>query len=166
MQAVFQFLSVALVVEGEEAVEDGAAGGLAQRVALALLGGVEAVAQVQIAPAVGGGHGLIHLLVQRPQPRDVRRLLAPVVEAVVGLRQPFLLSLHDLAAMLMVTFANSFKTGQVSGERKCFKRICVCIARAEFPRLKNTLSPKPRGTWTEAEQVQTLERKRKQKRVG
>ena len=58
--------------------EDGATSGFTQRVALALLGGVEAVAQVQIAPAVGGGHSLIHLHVQRPQPRDVRRLLASV----------------------------------------------------------------------------------------
>ena len=73
------------MVEGKEAVEDGAAGGLAEGVAFALLGGVEAVAQVQIAPAVGGGHGLIHLHMQRPQPRDVRRLLAPVVEAVVNI---------------------------------------------------------------------------------
>ena len=54
VEAGFDFFGVALVVEGEEAVEDGAAGGLAQRVALALLGGVEAVAQVEIAPAVGG----------------------------------------------------------------------------------------------------------------
>jgi hypothetical protein len=52
MQAGFDFFGVALVVEGEEAVEDGAAGGLAEGVALALLGGVEGVAQVQIAPAV------------------------------------------------------------------------------------------------------------------
>jgi hypothetical protein len=54
MQAGFDFFGVALVVEGEEAVEDGAAGGLAEGVALALLGGVEAVAPVQSAPAVGG----------------------------------------------------------------------------------------------------------------
>ena len=63
MQAGFDFFGVALVVAGEEAVEDDAAGGLAEGIALALLGGVEAVAQMgigtsgQIAPAVGGGHG-------------------------------------------------------------------------------------------------------------
>ena len=61
VEAGFEFFGVPLVVESEEAVEDGAAGGFAEGVAFALLGGVEAVAQVQIAPAVGGGYGMIHL---------------------------------------------------------------------------------------------------------
>jgi len=82
MQAGFDFFGVALVVERQEAVEDGAAGGFADGVALPLLGDVEAVAQVQFTPAVGGCHGLIHLHVQRPQPCDVRRLLAPVSTAI------------------------------------------------------------------------------------
>ena len=83
MQTTFDIFFVALVVKGEEAVKNCAACGLAKGVALALLGGVEAVAQVQIVPAVGGGHGLIQLHVQRPQPCDVGRRLTSVVEAVV-----------------------------------------------------------------------------------
>jgi hypothetical protein len=50
VQAGLDLFLVTLVVEGEEAVEDGATGGLAEGVALALLGGVEAVIQDQIAP--------------------------------------------------------------------------------------------------------------------
>ena len=47
----------------KQLVEDGAAGGIADGVAHALFGFVEAMAQVQIAPTVGCGHGLIHLQV-------------------------------------------------------------------------------------------------------
>ena len=44
MQPGLDFFPVALVVEGEKAVEDGAASGLAEGVAHALLGFVETVA--------------------------------------------------------------------------------------------------------------------------
>ena len=48
-------------------VKHGPARVFADSTAHALLGFVEAVAQVQIARASGGGNGLIHLLVQRPE---------------------------------------------------------------------------------------------------
>ena len=43
MQPGFDFFLIALVVEGQQAVEDGAAGGLADRVAYSLFGFVESV---------------------------------------------------------------------------------------------------------------------------
>ena len=85
MQPLLDLLGVALVVELQEAAEDFAAGGFADREADALLGFVEAVAEVEIVPAVGGGNGLVHLDVQFPELVDIRGGFVGVVEAVVSL---------------------------------------------------------------------------------
>jgi len=51
---------------------------------------VEAVAEVEVRPAVGGGDGVVHLDVQLAQAGDVGGGLGGVVEAVVGFGQPLL----------------------------------------------------------------------------
>ncbi len=61
MEALLDFLGVALVVELQEAGEDFPTGRFADREPGALLGFVEAVAEIKIGPAVGSGDGLIHL---------------------------------------------------------------------------------------------------------
>lgn len=66
MESGFGFFLVALVVEREEAVEDGEAGWLVDGETLALHGNAEAVAQTgtgtycQIAQVIDGDHGFIH----------------------------------------------------------------------------------------------------------
>ena len=83
------FLGVALVVEGEEAVEDFAAGGGGKGVAEALFGFVEAVAQGgpvvgrEVEPAVGGGDGDVELAVEGAEFGDVRRSFGGVVETII-----------------------------------------------------------------------------------
>ena len=57
MQSLLHFFGVAFVVQLEQAGEDISAGGFADRVADALLRLVEAVAEVEVGPAIGGGDG-------------------------------------------------------------------------------------------------------------
>ena len=71
MKSLLLFLGVAFVVELQQAVEDFTAGGFADRVADALLRLVEAVAEVEIGPAVGGGDGAVHFDVQLSELLDV-----------------------------------------------------------------------------------------------
>ena len=71
---------VAFVVQGEQAVEDLAPGGFGDGVADALFGLVEAVAEVEVGPAVGGGDSVVHLDVQRAEGGDVVRDLVRRVE--------------------------------------------------------------------------------------
>ena len=52
---------IALVIQLQEARQHLAPGGLADGEAYPLRRFVEAVPQVQVAPAVGGGHGVVHL---------------------------------------------------------------------------------------------------------
>ena len=89
VEAGGDFFGVALVVQFNQLFEDGAAGELADGVAHALLGFVEAVAQIQIAPVVGGGHGLIHLHMQCAKALDVERLIFGAVETIVGFSKSF-----------------------------------------------------------------------------
>ena len=89
MESLLHFLGVAFVVELQQALQDFTAGGFADGEADALLGFVEAVAEVEIGPAVGGGNCLIHLDVQFTELLDVGVRLVGVVEAVVSLGQPF-----------------------------------------------------------------------------
>jgi hypothetical protein len=65
VQPLGDLLGVAFVVELQEAGEDFPASGLADREPSALLGLVEAVVEVEVVPAVGGGDGLVHLDVER-----------------------------------------------------------------------------------------------------
>ena len=67
---------------------------------------VKAVTQVQVVPAIRGGHSLIHLDVQRAQPGNIRAVLIRIVEAVVGFGQPLLTGQHDLAAVLVVLLSD------------------------------------------------------------
>ena len=90
MEALSDLLGVPLVVELQEAGEDFSAGGLADREADALLGLVEAVAEVEVGPAVGGGDGVVHLDVEVTELLDVGGRFVGVVEAVVGLGQALL----------------------------------------------------------------------------
>ena len=69
VQPLPNLLLIPLVVQGQEAVEDFATGWVTEGVAQALLRLVEAVAQVQVGPALGRRHRLVHLDVQPPQPR-------------------------------------------------------------------------------------------------
>ena len=71
VEALLDFLGVALVVELQQAGEDFPAGRFADREPDALLGLVEAVAEVEVGPAVGGGDGLIHLDVEVTELLDV-----------------------------------------------------------------------------------------------
>ena len=102
MEALIDLLGVPLVVELQEAGEDFPAGRLADREPGALLGLVEAVAEVEVVPAVGGGDGLVHLDVEVTELLDVGGGFVGVVEAVVGLGQSLLAGEHDLAAVLVV----------------------------------------------------------------
>ena len=75
MEALTDFLGVACVVELQEAGEDFSAGGFADRVADALLSLVEAVAEVEVGPAVGGGDGPVQLDVEVTKLFGCRRRL-------------------------------------------------------------------------------------------
>ena len=78
------FLGVAFVVQGEQAVKDLTPGGFGDCVADALFGLVEAVAEVEVGPAVRGGDGVVHLDVERAEGGDVCGDFVRRVEAVVG----------------------------------------------------------------------------------
>ena len=70
MEAGGDFFGVAGVVQLQEALEDLLAGRVGEDEADALFGGVEAVVQGQVGPAVGGGDGVVHHGVQGPQGVD------------------------------------------------------------------------------------------------
>ena len=107
VESLLHFLGVAFVVELEQAGEDFTAGGFADRVADALLRLVEAVAEVEVGPAVGGGDGVVHLDVELTELLDVGAGFVGVVEAVVGLGQSFLSIEHDLPCdVVVILFAN------------------------------------------------------------
>ena len=80
----FHFLLMPLMVEGEQAVEQFAAGGFGHVEANALFRVVEAVIQGEVLPAIRSRHGAIHFDVQIPQLLNVRGALVGVVKAVVG----------------------------------------------------------------------------------
>src|SRR5262249_40539904 len=65
--------------------------------AKALLRLVEAVAEVEIGPAVSGGDGLVHLYVEVAERLDVGGRFVRIVEAVVGLGQALLAGGDNLA---------------------------------------------------------------------
>ena len=89
MQPLRHFLGVAFVVQLKKAGENFTPGGFADREADALLRLVKAVAEVEVGPAVGGGYGVVHLDVELAELLDVGTGVVGVVEAVVGLSQPF-----------------------------------------------------------------------------
>src|SRR5208283_6077034 len=57
-------LGVPLMIELQEPGEDFTAGGFADREPASLLGLVEAVTQIEVGPAVGGGNYLVHIDVE------------------------------------------------------------------------------------------------------
>ena len=85
VEALGDLLGVPLVVELQEAGEDFPAGRLADRESDALLGLVEAVIEVEIKPAVGGGDGIVHFDVELTELLDVGSGFVRVVETVVSL---------------------------------------------------------------------------------
>src|SRR5262245_23888274 len=78
---------------------------------------VEAVAQIQVGPAISGGNGLVHLDVKLAEFLDVGDCFLRVVEAVVGLRQSFLPGEHDLAAVAVVAIPCGVEARQLGRER-------------------------------------------------
>jgi hypothetical protein len=71
MKPGLHLLSVPLVVEGEQAVEDCASRDLAHRIALALLCPTECMTQIDIPPIVRSGNGMIQLDMQCSQPSNI-----------------------------------------------------------------------------------------------
>ena len=107
----------ALGVEGEEASQNFVADFVGPAVAPGLLAAAGAVLVVlafllvvqdelavrgYVIPAVGGEDGAVHGFVEFAQSEDRRVVLLRVVEAVVGLRQAFLVGDHDLGAVFVV----------------------------------------------------------------
>src|SRR5271157_1719034 len=90
VEALLDFLGVPFVVELQEAGEDFTAGRFTDREPGALLGFVEAVPEVHVRPAVGGSDGVVHLDVEVTEFLDVTGRFVWIMEAVVGLGQPFL----------------------------------------------------------------------------
>jgi hypothetical protein len=70
--------------ECQQAFQDLTASGFADGEADALLGFVEAVAEFEVSPAVGGGNRPIHLDVQITEFLNVGGRLVGIVEAVAG----------------------------------------------------------------------------------
>ena len=105
MEPLGNLLGVPLVVELQEPGEDFTASRFADREPGALLGLVEAVAEVEVGPAVGGSDGVVHLDVEVTELLDVGRGLFGIVEAVVGLGQALLTGEHNLAAVVEIGLA-------------------------------------------------------------
>jgi hypothetical protein len=93
------FFLVPGMVELQQPVEHLAPGQLAQREANALLGFVEVVAEVEVRPAVGIGHGAVHFHVEIAEFLDVGGGFGGGVEQVVGLGKPGSPSRHYALAM-------------------------------------------------------------------
>ena len=102
-------LRIALVVELQQAGKHLPAGRFADGVAEALRRFVEAVAEGQVLPAVGGGDRVVHFHVQAAQVGDVLGRFGRVVEAVVSGGESFLVIKHDLAAVFIISFASVFE---------------------------------------------------------
>ena len=83
MQPLGDFFGVALVVEGEEAIEHFAACLFADGEAEALFGVVEVVVEGEVVPAVGGGDSVVHLDVEVAEGLDVGVGAGGVVEIIV-----------------------------------------------------------------------------------
>ena len=107
METLLDFLGVAFVVQLEETLEDFTAGGFADREANALFGLVEAVAEVEVVPAVGGGDRLIHLDVEITELLDVGGGFVGVVEAVVSFGQTFATFLSNLRPLPFVRLSDA-----------------------------------------------------------
>ncbi len=106
MESLLYFLGVALVVEFQQALQDFTTGGFADGEADALLGVVEAVTEFEVIPAVSGGNRLIHLDVQITELLNVGGHFVGVMEAVVGLGQPFLPCNHEQRPFAIVRLSN------------------------------------------------------------
>jgi len=122
VKSLADFFFVAFVVEFQESLQDLTPGGFADCVPGALFGVVETVVEVEIGPAVGGGHGVVHLDVEFPELLDVGGGFVGIVEAVVGFGKPFLAVEHDLTAMPMRFFADGFKI-RLHNKRKCAEAV-------------------------------------------
>ena len=83
-----------------------AAGDFADRVADALLRLVEAVAEIEVGPAVGSGYSVVHLDVKLTELLDVGAGVVGAVEAVVCLGQPFLPLCHEGATVFVIRFTS------------------------------------------------------------
>ena len=84
MESLLHFLLVAFVVQLQQALKDFAASRFADGEADALLGFMEAVAEVEVIPSVSGSDCLIHFDVQCTESLDVVGGLFGIVETVVG----------------------------------------------------------------------------------
>src|SRR5205823_48132 len=106
VQSLLNFLRKAFVVQLEQASEDFTAGWFVDRVANALLRLVEAVAEVEIGPAIGGGYGLVHFDVELTEFLDVGARFIRIVESVASFGQTLLMQSHNLASLFVILFAN------------------------------------------------------------
>ena len=106
METLLDFLSVALVVQLEEALKDFTAGRFADREAKALLGIVESVVKFEIGPAVGGGHCFVHLDVEITEPLKIGAGVVAIVEAVVNGCQALVVLHHEFSTGRVVPFSN------------------------------------------------------------
>src|SRR5205807_1587952 len=100
--------------------EDFTAGGFADRKAEALLRLVEAVAEVEVGPAIGGGNGFVHLGVEFSEFLNVGVVFVGIVETVIGLGQTFLVALSNLLAMVVIRFAYGTQHLNAAGQREGF----------------------------------------------
>jgi len=83
MQALLDFRLISFMVQSEESLEDFTTGGFADRVADALFGFVEAMAEVKIVPAVSSGDRQVNFNVKLSEFLNVGGVFVRVVEAIV-----------------------------------------------------------------------------------
>ena len=84
MEPLGNLLGVPLVVQLQEPGEDFPTSRFADREPGALFGLMEAVSEVEVAPAVGGGDGSINFDVEVSKSLNVDRRFVGVVEAIVS----------------------------------------------------------------------------------
>ena len=120
------------MVQFEQAVEDFAARGLGEGKSDALLGVVEAVAEIEVLPAISGSDGLVHFDVQVAEFGDVGAGFSGVVEAVVCFGQRFISGLHTGLSVLVIMFANVIESGQRNRKREGLETIAGGIGIASF----------------------------------
>jgi hypothetical protein len=125
-------LAVALVVQLEQAIQQLDPRDLADREAPALPGLVEAVAQIEIVPAISGEHREVELDVQVAQRLNARIAVVRVVEAVVGRRQALLVGLHQGRAVGVVALADRLEGGEVAREGERLEAVGWGVSRIAF----------------------------------